>query len=568
MKNHFQKLPANIKNITLTINISIAFALFTQGCSFIETTSDIEQASKPQPYVQQNHLPQHTQQAIKPNIVVILADDLGYGDLGVYNRDSKIPTPNMDAIAKQGIRFTDAHTPSAVCTPTRYGLLTGRYAWRSRLKRGVLFGESPALIEQGRMTIQSMLQDKGYITAGIGKWHLGLGSGLGNNGKTDYSQALNPGPVSSGFDYYFGIPASLDMPPYLYFENEKVVQAPTAQVSRGKLARYGGKGFWREGAIAPDFSHLEVLPTLANKAEAYIAERGKQPQQPFFLYMPLPSPHTPWIPKAEFVGKSNAGVYGDFVYQSDDVIGRIMKALKDNGLADNTLVIVTSDNGSHWKTTDIEEFNHLANAHWRGMKADIYEGGHRVPFIASWPKNIPAGSVSDENLSLVDLLATFAAIVDSDLPDNAGEDSYNQLATLMGDKTQHNVREATVYHAVGGMFAIQQGPWKYIKGQTSGGFGSKAQRRKLLKENPNLPAGQLYNLATDPGETTNLFLEKPEKVALLKALLKRYQEQGYSRPRSVDDKSINKEVVDEKSINDESINKKSVNQQLTNKEAN
>lgn len=544
MKSLFQNLSANIKKVTLTINISIGFALVTQGCSFIETTSDLEQISKSQPNV---HLQNQQQQ--RPNIVIILADDLGYGDLGSYNSNSKIPTPNMDAIAKQGIRFTDAHTPSAVCTPTRYGLLTGRYAWRSRLKRGVLFGESPALIEQGRMTIQSMLQDKGYTTAGIGKWHLGLG----DKEKTDYSQALNPGPISSGFDYYFGIPASLDMPPYLYFENEQVVQAPTEQVVRGKLARYGGEGFWREGDIAPEFSHLEVLPTLANKAEAYIAERGKQPQQPFFLYMPLPSPHTPWVPKAEFIGKSNAGVYGDFVHQSDNVIGRITQSLKDNGLADNTLVIVTSDNGSHWKTSDIEQFNHLANANWRGMKADIYEGGHRVPFIASWPKNIPAGSISDENLSLVDLLATFAAIVDSDLPDNAAEDSYNQLATLTGNKTQQNIREATVYHAVGGMFAIQKGPWKYIQGQTSGGFGSKAQRRKLLKSNPNLPAGQLYNLASDPSESTNLYLEKPEKVAQLQALLKSYQEQGYSRPLS---------------ISEGAINEKPTNQQLTNKEAN
>lgn len=529
-------LSSNIKQIT----IAISLGLFTQGCSFIDTTSDNNPAIN-----SQADSDSHYQQQ-RPNIVIILADDLGYGDLGIYNSDSKIPTPNMDDIAQQGIRFTDAHTPSAVCTPTRYGLLTGRYAWRSRLKRGVLFGESPALIEEGRMTIQSMLQDKGYTTAGIGKWHLGLGSGLGNNGKTDYSQALNPGPISSGFDYYFGIPASLDMPPYLYFENEKVVQTPTAQVARGNLARYGGDGFWREGAIAPDFSHLEVLPTLAHKAEAYIADRGKQSEQPFFLYMPLPSPHTPWVPKPEFRGKSDAGVYGDFVHQSDDVIGRITKALKDNGLADNTLVIVTSDNGSHWKPTDIEQFNHLSNAHWRGMKADIYEGGHRVPFIASWPKNIPAGSISDENLSLVDLLATFAAIVDSDLPDNAAEDSYNQLATLTGNIAQQSIREATIYHAVGGMFAIQKGPWKYIQGQTSGGFGSKAQRRKLLKANPNLPAGQLYNLALDPSEATNLYLEKPEKVAQLKALLNRYQEQGYSRPLSVYDKSASKELVDEK----------------------
>lgn len=490
------------------VSLAITFAFTMQGCSSEQQRGMVVE-SEPK----------------LPNIVIILADDLGYGDLGVYNNDSKIPTPNMDAIANQGIRFTDAHTPSAVCTPTRYGLLTGRYAWRSRLKRGVLFGESPALIEQGRMTIQSMLQDKGYATAGIGKWHLGLGS----NEKTDYRQTLNPGPISSGFDYYFGIPASLDMAPYLYFENEQVVQAPTQQVKKGEFARYGGDGFWREGAIAPNFKHIEVLPTLASKAEAYISQRANQPQ-PFFLYMPLPSPHTPWVPKAEFRGKSAAGVYGDFVYQTDDVIGRVTKALKANGLADNTLIIVTSDNGSHWKESDIKQFDHLANANWRGMKADIYEGGHRVPFIASWPKNIPEGSISDENLSLVDLLATFAAIVGSEIPNNAGEDSYNLLAPLKGIQSDNSIREATVYHAVGGMFAIQQGPWKYIQGQTSGGFGSKAQRRKLLKENPNLPAGQLYNLASDPSERNNLYTQQPEKVAALKALLQGYREQGYSRP--------------------------------------
>lgn len=489
----------------------IWIALLMHGCSY---TDSIMQESKKE------------SARVMPNIVVILADDLGIGDLGVYNAKSKIPTPNMDAIANSGIRLTHAHSPSAVCTPTRYGLLTGRYAWRTRLKQGVLYGESPALIEEGRITIQSMLQKQGYTTAGIGKWHLGLG----NNEKTDYSQALRPGPISSGFDYYFGIPASLDIAPYLYFENEHVVQAASDTISKGKHARNGGGGLWRAGAIAPEFKHIEVLPTIAAKAESYIAERGKQPDQAFFLYLPLSSPHTPWIPTDEFRGKSKAGVYGDFVYQTDDVVGRVMTALKVNGLANNTLIVVTSDNGSHWREPEITKYDHLANGNFRGMKADIYEGGHRVPFVASWPKYIPPASVSDENFLLVDLLATIAAITGADLPVDAGEDSYNQLPTLRGSTRTEPLREASVYHSLRGMFAIQQGPWKYIEGQTSGGFKAGAELKVALQENPKLPAGQLYNLDDDPSESNNLYSLQPAKVSELKVLLRRYQEQGYSRP--------------------------------------
>jgi arylsulfatase A-like enzyme len=502
---------AHSKQLIMTVGI----ALLMQGCSFADSSK--QKAN--------NSQIESTPTQAKPNIVVILADDMGLGDLGVYNAESKIPTPNMDAIANNGIRFTDAHTPSAVCTPTRYGLLTGRYAWRTHLKRGVLYGESPALIEEGRTTIQSMLQKQGYTTAGIGKWHLGLG----NNKKTDYSQPLTPGPISSGFDYYFGIPASLDMAPYVYFENEQVVQAATETIAKSGHARNGGGGLWRAGAIAPDFKHIDVLPTIATKAESYIAERGKQPQQPFFLYVPLSSPHTPWIPTAEFRGKSEAGIYGDFVYQTDDLVGRVMAALKVNGLADNTLIVVTSDNGSHWREPEITKYDHLANGNYRGMKADIYEGGHRVPFVASWPKNIPAGSVSHENFSLVDLLATFATMTGAELPNNAGEDSYNQLRILKGGSSEQPVREATVYHSLRGMFAIQKGPWKFIDGQTSGGFKASAELKEIQKD-PSAPAGQLYNLDTDMSESNNLYTQQPEKVAELKALLKRYQEQGYSRP--------------------------------------
>ncbi|MGJ8630583.1 MAG: sulfatase family protein [Glaciecola sp.] len=468
---------------------------------------------------------EHKQAHGLPNIVIILADDLGIGDVSIYNDNSKIPTPNMDAIAAAGIHFTDAHTPSAVCTPTRYGLLTGRYAWRTRLKNGVLDGHSPVLIEDGRMTIQSMLKNRGYMTAGIGKWHLGLG----DNEVTDYTKALNPGPISSGFDYYFGIPASLDMTPYLYFENEHVIQAATDSIKKGKHARNGGGGLWRAGAIAPDFKHIDVLPTLAAKAESFIAERGQHPNEPFFLYMPLSSPHTPWIPSAKFRGKSAAGIYGDFVYQTDDIVGRVVSSLEANGLAQNTLIIVTSDNGSHWRGAEIEKFDHLANGHFRGMKADIYEGGHRVPFIAAWPNYIPAGSRSDDNISLVDLLATFAAITGVDLPDNAGEDSYNQLSALQGAAPAQPTRETTIYHSLRGIFAIQQGPWKFIDGQTSGGFKAPFELKEALKNDPNLPAGQLYNLDQDPSESHNLYTHYPDKVIALKALLRQHQEQGYSR---------------------------------------
>ncbi len=275
-----------------------------------------------------------------PNIIFIMADDMGYGDLGCYNKDSKIPTPNMDTLAAEGIRFTDAHSPSAVCTPTRYGVLTGRYCWRSRLKKGVLGGYSPALIEGGRMTVASLLKRHGYATACIGKWHLGLG----NDKKTDFDKPLVPGPNAVGFDYFYGISASLDMPPYCYIENDRPVARPTLTVKEGKST---DDGWWRAGAISPGFKHVEVLPKLTERAVEYIdAHAGKAPGQPFFVYFPLPAPHCPIAP-ADFVkGRSKAGGYGDFVVEVDWTVGQVVKALDRNGLADNTLIIVTSDNGS------------------------------------------------------------------------------------------------------------------------------------------------------------------------------------------------------------------------------
>ncbi len=452
-----------------------------------------------------------------PNIVYILADDLGWGDLRSYNAKSAVPTPQTDRLAKQGMRFTDMHSPSAVCTPTRYGILTGRYCWRSRLKKGVLNGYSPSLIEEGRLTVPALLKSKGYYTAGVGKWHLGLGT----DAKTDFDKPLHPSPVDHGFDYYYGIPASLDMNPYVYFENDRVVEKATA-VTEGKNEPRGV--FWRGGAIAPHFQIPEVLPNLRDKAISIIKERAAK-SQPFFLYLPMNAPHTPWVPKKEWLGKSEAGLYGDFVAQVDDTIGRVMDAVDAAGIAGNTLFIVTSDNGADWKIADKAKFAHRANADWKGEKADIWDGGHRIPFFARWPGHIPAGKVNGELGCLTDLMATAAALVGYQVPETAGEDSYNLLPAMLG-KAGKPIREAIVHHSIQGMFSIRQGDWKLELGLGSGGFTPPAK----IDPVPGGPQGQLYNLAKDPAESDNLWLKHPEIVARLTALLEKYQRQGHSRP--------------------------------------
>lgn len=455
-----------------------------------------------------------------PNIVIVMADDLGYGDPGCYNPQSAIPTPHIDRLAREGMRFTDAHTPSSVCTPTRYGLLTGRYSWRTRLKSGVLWGYSPALIETNRLTIASLLKNHGYTTAGVGKWHLGLG----NEKKTDYSQPLRPGPVTAGFEQYFGIPASLDMDPYLYLRDDRPVEMPNEHIDASQMRRSGGAGFWRAGAISPDFNHMEVLPTVTREAVRFLDEHGATASsKPFFLYFPLTAPHTPWLPTTKFQGSSKAGPYGDFVAQVDSSLGDVLAALERNDFSDNTLFVFTSDNGAHWTPTDKEQYPHRANGPWRGQKADIWEGGHRVPFIAKWPGVIRAGSVSTQTICLTDLFATVAATVGENLPPNAGEDSFNLLPILAEEQTQP-VREAIVHHSLSGMFAIREGNWKLILERGSGGFSSP----RRLDPQPGEPEGQLYNLEKDPGENDNLYLRHPEKVQHLKSLLERYRKGGRS----------------------------------------
>jgi arylsulfatase A-like enzyme len=458
-----------------------------------------------------------------PNIVVILADDMGYGDPGCYSKESKIPTPHIDRLASQGMRFSDAHTPSSVCTPTRYGLLTGRYCWRTSLKQGVLQGYDPLMVEPDRLSVASLLKKQGYATAAVGKWHLGLGK----DKPTDYSKALTPGPNSVGFDYFFGIPASLDMPPYVFVENDRCVEQPTATIMAPTANRHEENYFWRAGAIAPSFKHVDVLPKLTEKAVGFLEKQAKEaPARPFFLYFALNAPHTPWVPTKEYSGKSKVGPLGDFTMQVDVAVGQVLAALDKLKLSDNTLVLFTSDNGAPWTADDIKKFGHRSNGTWRGQKADIWEAGHRVPFIVRWPGKVKPGSTSEQTICLTDVLATCAAIADTKLPENAGEDSVSFLPALVNDKLDKPLREATVHHSGSGLFAIRQGDWKWIDGLGSGGFSAP----RTEKPQPGGPAGQLYNLADDPQEQKNLYADKPEMVAKLKTLLQQYRDKGQSRP--------------------------------------
>ncbi len=464
-----------------------------------------------------------------PHIVYILVDDLGYGDVGCLNPECKIPTPNMDRLAKAGMAFTDAHSASALCTPTRYGILTGRYCWRSPLKLSVTWGYSPALIPEIRLTVASFLKKQHYRTACIGKWHLGLNwatidSEPAHEGNTDFTRPIGGGPNTLGFDYFYGIPASLDMDPYVYIQNDRVEEPPTQLV--------GGRSdpaFYRGGLIAAGFSHIEVLPRLTNKAVACIERHASgHPESPLFLYFPLSAPHVPFLPTKEFRGKSGIGVYGDFVHQVDWTIGQVMNALERVGMAENTLVIVTSDNGCTPKADfpALASLGHHPSYHFRGYKADIYEGGHRIPFIARWPARIEPGTSCDQTICLNDLMATAAEIVGEGFPDNAGEDSVSLLPALFGTASSP-LREAIVHHSSEGYFSIRQAKWKLELCPGSGGWSypRPSDVRAL-----DLPPVQLYDLSQDIGERKNLQAEHPKVVQRLTRLLEKYVADGRSTP--------------------------------------
>ena len=451
---------------------------------------------------------------IKPNIVYILCDDLGYGDIHCLNPDrSKVKTPQADRLAEQGMTFTDAHSSSSVCTPTRYTVLTGRYNWRTKLQKGVLMGYGKPLIDRERLTVPGMLKQAGYHTACIGKWHLGLNFGE-TKGKRDLSKPIADGPVDRGFDYYYGISASLDMPPYAYIKDRQFTQALTTE-----------KKWVRKGAAAEDFEAVDVLPELTKKACAYIADRAKK-DAPFFLYLPLASPHTPVVPTKEWQGKSEIGPYGDFVMQTDWALGQVVKAIDDAGIADNTLVVFTSDNGCapYVGVKEFEAKGHYPSANLRGYKADVWDGGHRVPFIVRWKGKVKAGSQYDGTVCLADLMATSADLVGVKLPDNAGEDSVSMLPAMVGETTE-SLREGTVHHSFGGNFAIRKGKWKLIFCAGSGGW-AKPRDKEALKQ--GLPKVQLYDMDADIGEKTNLQAKHPEVVAELTQLLETYIANGRS----------------------------------------
>ncbi|MFH0947120.1 MAG: arylsulfatase [Planctomycetota bacterium] len=452
----------------------------------------------------------------RPNVLLILADDMGIGDVGCYNPDSRIPTPILDRLAAEGVRYVDAHSPAAVCSPSRYGLLTGRYSFRSRMKRGVLWGDDRLLIEPGRETLASMLKKHGYRTAMIGKWHLGLGSfdPAQPGRKTDFSKPFDAGPHTVGFDHVFGVPSALDVPPYVYIEGDHVVQAAT-KITPGSARRWaGGGGFWRAGPIAPDFSHEEVMPELTRRAVELLrafADEGKD--DPFFLFFSLTAPHTPWVPTKENIGKSKAGYYGDFVAQVDQSVGLLLATLERTGMAEETLVLFTSDNGAHWRQQDVAEYGHDSHLGYRGMKGDIWEGGHRIPLISRWPGRIAPNEIRAALVGLNDLYATLAELVGHPIAEGEAEDSVSFLSTLTGNDARE--RTDLVLHSYDGMFALRLGDWKLIAGLGSGGFTPPV----WVQPEREGPYGQLYDLGTDRGERENLYLERPQLVSRMFSLL-------------------------------------------------
>ena len=472
---------------------------------------------------------------VLPNILYIMADDMGYGDLGCQNAESKIPTPNLDRLAAQGTRFADAHSPSGVCTPTRYGVLTGRYCWRSRLRRGVLGGKAESLLEPGRTTTAGMLQTAGYRTGAIGKWHLGRrwelrdADGEITEKNIDFTRPLADGPTHHGFDYYFGRAE----PAWTFMENTRVLAEPTARLDLTHLdVNLMGPNNNR-GIMAPGWTHEQMLPTYTEKVVAFIDAAAKaSPRKPFFLYFTPYAPHKPVVPNKEFIGKSKAGLYGDFVCELDHRVGQVLAALDRNGLADNTLVIFTSDNGpENTAYPRARKYGHYSMDGLRGLKRDNWEGGHRVPFIARWPGKIAAGATCDETICLVDMMATFAAVAGVDVPDGAGEDSANILPALLGRSLDEPIREATVHHSCKGRFAIRQGNWVYIDFPTGDDNKEPEWRRQELGVEPHEEPRELFNLADDPTERYNLAAKHPEKIKSLRALLEKYKADGRSVKR-------------------------------------
>jgi arylsulfatase A len=475
---------------------------------------------------------------MKPNIIYILCDDMGYGDMQCNDPKCRIPTPNLNALAARGMRFTNAHAGSSVCTPSRYNILTGRYAWRSRLKQGIVWEWDGALIEPGRLTAPGLLRAQGYDTACIGKWHVGWDwptkDGRHPNETLPFGKSAAPerhayseqielsgriggGPVDRGFNSYFGVDVP-NFPPYTWFENDRLAEIPTVLKP---ASMYG-----HPGLMLPDWSLEAMIPEFTRRAVDYIEDRARREDgAPFFLYFPLTSPHSPVVPNEAFKGMSGIGNYGDFVCEIDWVVGEVLAALERGGIADDTLVIFTSDNGPELRVPDDEgvyerakRTGHYSMGTWRGMKRDVWEGGHREPFIAAWPSVVPAGSVCEQLVGLGDFMATCADITGAALPEDAGEDSVSMLPLLRG-RSDQPTRESLVHHSCFGKFALRSNDWIYIDAPTGGDNDEPEWFMRTRGYAPHDQPGELFNLREDPAERYNLYGDRPEIVADMKARL-------------------------------------------------
>ncbi len=491
----------------------------------------------------------------KPNVILILADDMGFGDVRCNNPYSRTKTPAIDQLASEGIRFTDAHSAGSLSGPSRYGLVTGRYFFRET-KKEEYWGYLKPYLQKDRLTIGSLMQNAGYTTACVGKWHLGLDWKLKDPNKphilnpkkfdytnTDFTQKVHGGPTERGFDYSFILPASLDMPPYVFVKNDKVVDPNvilTADVYSTKSKDetvyawdkkhtkdsdiYWERGvWWRNGEMSKSFKFEECLPTIVKEGISFIEREGNK-DKPFFLYLPLTGPHTPWLPEERFKGQTELGVYGDFIRNIDDVVAQVNNTLKKMKIDDNTIIIFASDNGAAWEEDDIQKYGHQANWSRRGEKGDAWDGGHHVPLIVKWPQSHSKNQISDQTVGLVDIFATLADLTNQKIEVGQAEDSFSFLPILKG-QLHAKTRDHIIYLSGSGKLAIKEGEWKYIDGLGSCGFSFPYNVTPV----ENGPKGQLYQLSEDHLETNNLYLSQPQKVEYLSNRLKTLVNQGHSR---------------------------------------
>lgn len=468
----------------------------------------------------------------KPNVVIILADDFGVGDIQAHYPDNKIPTPYLDRLVQQGISFTDAHSASAVCTPTRYGLLTGRYSWRTRLQEWVLAAYEPSLIAEDRLTLPEFLRNNGYKTACVGKWHLGFDwpgpqpsrmvearNSLWND-QWDFSGPIPGGPVDRGFDHYFGVNLP-NQPPFTYMENDRVVEQPTASYQYDSTEGIVLPRQFEGCAMAPGWRMANILPEITDRAVNYIHDQAKS-QEPFFLFFSMTSPHEPIVPSEKFRGASGIAPIADFVMETDWSAGQVIKAVDDAGLSDNTIVIFTADNGhSHYTGwEDLVAAGHQPSGPYRGHKGDIWEGGHRVPLVVRWPGRVASSAESSQLVCLNDIFATLADLLNQDLTENSAEDSFSFLGALINSDAT-DTRSSLISHSVDGEFAFRKGPWKLVY---------KLPEEDLRSSRGKETVVELYDLGEDVAEENNLATDNLDLVNQLSLELEAIVDRGTSRP--------------------------------------